>query len=378
MRLLTITHYTALLGANRSLLHLLGSLHGQPDVEVLVFCPGEGAFTQALQKKGIPYEIHPYVNWAHTIRSPKLYLFPWLWWLFRRRHLGNIRERARQFNPDVIHSNSSVVSLGWQLAEALQKPHIWHLREFGWPDYQVVYPLGKALVRQKLAGTDAVVCISEAIRQAWMAALPCPVYIVYNGIGTQAELAKRRALPAAATDGLFNFLIIGQLQASKGQHEAVAAFARMYKQHPQARLIVAGSGQRLYTLRLKWMARRYGISHVVQFTGYVADPAPLYASAQVVLMCSRHEGMGRVTAEAMSYGKPVIGYAGGATPELIRSGENGWLYQNTEELVQYMHRCIQNPADLTRAASGGFETALLFADEVYAGKFREVLKQYAP
>ena len=50
-----------------------------------------------------------------------------------------------------------------------------------------------------------------------------------------------------------------------------------------------------------------------------------YQESDVVVMCSEHEAMGRVTAEAMAFAKPVIGYNSGATPELISQGR-GWLF----------------------------------------------------
>jgi glycosyltransferase involved in cell wall biosynthesis len=46
-------------------------------------------------------------------------------------------------------------------------------------------------------------------------------------------------------------------------------------------------------------------------------------------MCSVAEGFGRVTAEFMSWGKPVIGRNSGATPEIVEDGLNGLLYDGT-------------------------------------------------
>lgn len=44
-------------------------------------------------------------------------------------------------------------------------------------------------------------------------------------------------------------------------------------------------------------------------------------------MCSRNEAFGRVTVEALKLGKPCIGANSGGTPELIRDGWNGLLYE---------------------------------------------------
>ena len=63
----------------------------------------------------------------------------------------------------------------------------------------------------------------------------------------------------------------------------------------------------------------------------MADPYQVYRAADVVLMCSKFEAMGRTTAEAMATCRPVIGNNQGATPELIEHGHTGLLYQGDSE-----------------------------------------------
>lgn len=384
LRLLCITHYAALLGANRSLLHLLEGLRAQYGVELLVFCPAHGPFTEALEQKGIPFKVEPFANWGYTIRSKRLYTFPWVWHRAKQKAVPALEIAARDFNPDYIHSNSSLVALGAYLAKRLNKQHIWHLREFGWEDYGVVYPFGSAHLSQKLADASALVFISEAIRQHWSAKLAqhgCPPpksQVIFNGIGPEKKLAQHWALSQAqAQRETDDFLIIGQLQATKGQHEAIEAFSAIARDYPKARLIVAGAGQKWYTLRLKWLVWRLGLRHRVLFTGYVEQPAPWYANAKAVLMCSRHEGMGRVTAEAMSYGKPVVGFKGGATPELIRHGENGFLYQTKTELTQYMRQLLDDPALCATIGQQAHTYACMtFSDEAYVKNFQSLILNY--
>ena len=53
--------------------------------------------------------------------------------------------------------------------------------------------------------------------------------------------------------------------------------------------------------------------------------APLYARARIVVMPSRYESVGLVTLEAMSHGRPVVGFAAGGTGELVVDGETGLL-----------------------------------------------------
>ena len=62
----------------------------------------------------------------------------------------------------------------------------------------------------------------------------------------------------------------------------------------------------------------------------------------VVAVCSKQEGFGRVTVEAMLSGCVVVGSNGGATCELIDDGVNGFLYEegNIESFVKAMQRIV--------------------------------------
>jgi glycosyltransferase involved in cell wall biosynthesis len=73
---------------------------------------------------------------------------------------------------------------------------------------------------------------------------------------------------------------------------------------------------------------------------FTDDPYSYFASSDVALMCSGCEAFGRVTVEAMKFGKPVIGSRAGGTRELIRDGWNGLLYEpgNPEDLAAKISR----------------------------------------
>lgn len=55
--------------------------------------------------------------------------------------------------------------------------------------------------------------------------------------------------------------------------------------------------------------------------------ARLYADSHLLCMPFAYEGFGIVTLEALHFGLPVLGCADGATPELVRHGENGLLFK---------------------------------------------------
>jgi glycosyltransferase involved in cell wall biosynthesis len=391
MKLLSITHYSAFLGANRSLLHLLEGLRDQKGVEVQVWCPSEGAFTEALRKSGIAYKVLPFANFGYTLRSVSLWLFPFKYWQNNQK-MPFFEAELRSFSPDVIHSNSSLVALGALLAERTGLPHVWHVREFGWSDYQVVFPLGNRFMQAQHAKASAFIAISDSIRQRVLGhtgAKP-PVFTIFNGIGTAENIVnmpKKLAKNFSESEKnntenapeITNFLIIGLLHPSKNQLQALRAFRLAFAQNPNLRLEIVGEGRKIYTLQLRFLVRFWHLQNVVRFSGYLADPNQAYARADAVLMCSPNEGMGRVTAEAMARKKVVVGYNGGATPEIITDGKNGFLYNGTDaDLCEKMLFIPKNQTKMHEISENAHQTALdKFSDEAYtAACFAVFLSSY--
>ncbi len=400
MRVLTITHYADLLGANRSLLHLIEGLRERGAV-VEVWCPREGAFTRVLHERDIAFRILDFANAAYSFRSIGFFSFGYKWWKTKSK-MPTFAAIARQFQPDIIHSNSSVVALGAILSEALQVTHVWHIREYGWLDYQLFYLVGRPFMRQYLQKAAAVIAISNSIAkhikneyQFEKLENNSEISIIYNGIGKKSEVelfSKSSFSTENQTENTIIFLIIGLLHPSKNQLQALRAFHLFYKKQEQSdkknrlKLQIIGNGRRDYKAQLEHYIRKNNLQKNVEMIGFVQQPAPYYQAATAVLMCSPNEAMGRVTAEAMAYKKPVIGYNGGATPELITDGENGWLYDGTDEdLAKKLENFVPNENFFSekmgekigeKMGNNAQKTVLnRFTDEIYTAQVFEVFEK---
>lgn len=218
MKILFVTHYSRLLGANRSLLHLMRGLRDRHGAEATVWCPAEGELTERLRAEGFRYRCAPFANWAYSLRSPGLWTFPLKWQRSRMFVLPELIRAAQSERFDWIYSNSIAVSLGWQLSEALGAPHAWHLRELGSSDW-LIFPFGKIFTK-KIASAQRLIAISGAVRDAHPACRLAPTRVVYNGVGDRSafELRGERA-NAKGGDGLFRFISVGLIHPSKAQHE---------------------------------------------------------------------------------------------------------------------------------------------------------------
>lgn len=108
--------------------------------------------------------------------------------------------------------------------------------------------------------------------------------------------------PAPHGTGTPLILAVGRLTEQKNFELLLTALSRL--QARPWRLRVLGSGADLG--RLQALARDLGLADRTEFLGYVAEPVPHYAEAQVLAISSRWEGLPAVAIEAMACGCAVV------------------------------------------------------------------------
>jgi 1,2-diacylglycerol 3-alpha-glucosyltransferase len=120
-------------------------------------------------------------------------------------------------------------------------------------------------------------------------------------------------------------LYTGRLDKEKRIEVILRAMPRIVER-VDAQLLVAGQGK----LRgdLETLARDLGVKDRVTFLGYLPDEnlPLLYCAADVFVIAGIAELQSIVTMEAMASGLPVIAANVMALPELVRHGENGFLF----------------------------------------------------
>ena len=151
--------------------------------------------------------------------------------------------------------------------------------------------------------------------------------VIYNGV----EMARYDFVPQVAADAPLAFL--GRLEAQKGAHHAIA-IARAAGR----RLIIAGN-QVPSGPAADYFAQQIA-PHLdgsrVSYVGPVDDTrknALLGSAAALLMPIVWEEPFGIVMAEALACGTPVIGFARGSVPEIVRDGVNGYLCRAVDDAV---------------------------------------------
>ena len=99
---------------------------------------------------------------------------------------------------------------------------------------------------------------------------------------------------------------------------------------------------------MKQYISSFHIEHYVQFWGYRDDVTDILKQMDIGVIPSLNEAFGRVTVEYMMESMPVIGANSGGTPELVKDGETGYLYEvgNARCLAEKMETYIVNKKEI--------------------------------
>ncbi len=130
-----------------------------------------------------------------------------------------------------------------------------------------------------------------------------------------------RASPPEVTGGGARWLAVGRVSPNKALESTVAALA-VARAHgdPNATLHIIGKpATDSYVAALHRYVAELGLAGAVRFTGHASDTtvASAYATADVLVVTSEHEGFCVPVVEAMSAGLPVVAFDQGAVPEVL-------------------------------------------------------------
>ncbi len=153
-----------------------------------------------------------------------------------------------------------------------------------------------------------------------------------------AVAPRRRQRPASSDDTRAqgaSWLSIGRVSPNKSLEHAVTALAVTRLDHdPHATLRIVGKpATDTYDRALRRFVAQLGLLDAVVFEGHASDEtvADAYASADLLIVVSEHEGFCVPVVEAMAAGLPVVAYDQGAVPEVL--GDAGVLVATRDPYV---------------------------------------------
>lgn len=338
MKVLYILHSTIMGGATISLINLISGIKKKGCEITIVFPDNNQEFINILASLGITYYRCPITmsiisaSWKNKSLKNKggdlIRLIKSKYFSFNK-----LLEIIKKEKPDIIHTNVGVVQEGFFCARKLGIPHVWHLREYQDRDFNWKFFPSKCIFKRLLKKSN-VISITKDIHKAFNLPEDKRHKVIYNGIlsknNTFLEFPKKKY-----------FVCASRVSREKGHDDVIKAFSVFHKSRTDFKLVILGFGDDIYINELKSLSKKLDCDDSVIFEGFTDDVVSYMKYATALIVGSKNEGFGRMTAEAAFAGCLVIGRNTSGTKEILDE-TGGMKFLEQEDLV----RCMFSAANM--------------------------------
>jgi FkbM family methyltransferase len=313
-----------------------------------VVLPAEGPMYDYYLKLAVGLKIIYSEGWVNGAGLPE----PGL----RKKRTLNARasvelaEVVESFKPYVGCSQTIIMPWLANVTTTFGVPHVWYIHEFGDIDHGFSFDYGyKESLNFIGENSEAVVVNSNAVAKHIAAevgkkkidVLPLDV----------TPLATTKHTPKVFSGSGLKLAVAGRVMPSKGQLDAVKALKLLGDKKIDAELLIMGDvGSDEYMQQIKDYIKTNNITGKVHIIPHQKQPGDYMKQADIYLMCSKNEAFGRVTAEAMLLGIPVVGSRSGGTEDIVSDGVDGLLYKpgDIDDLASCIEQLARNKEKLKR------------------------------
>ena len=271
-----------------------------------------------------------------------------------------MRDLVDEFKPDIIHCHGGRANLmGAMVRRSRRVPVVTTVHS----DYKLDY-LGNPFKQHTFGAANAVALrfldFYQPVADRMARTLiergfdPERIVKIYNGMDFSRPTGDfdraaylRDTFGAEIEEGDVLCGIAARLTAVKDIATTVRAFAEALKEAPRLRLFIAGEGEDEDMLRR--LCSQLGVADRVTFCGWVSPVEPFFRAMDINLLSSVSETFPYSILEGICAGCATICSDVGGMPELIDTGENGYIFPvgDDKQLARYMAR-LANDAGLRR------------------------------
>lgn len=296
-----------------------------------------------------------------------------------QRYAEVLEETLASHSFDLVHAHDWMTfPAGLVAKERTGKPLVCqvHACEFdrnGWR----IDPRIRDIEQWGFAGADRVVCVSGFSRDKLLRHYEVEagkLRVVHHGADQPA--GERRDGPRSDSAAPV-ILFLGRMTSQKGPAIFLEAAARVLREEPEAKFVMAGDGS-LFGEMVE-LAAELGIARSVHFTGFLTggDLERILAAADLFVMPSVSEPFGLATLEALMADVPVIITRQSGVAEVLGSCPR-FDYWDTDGLTREVLRLLRDPVLRSRLAREGRAEARALRWEDSAGSlvtiYRELLE----
>lgn len=291
------------------------------------------ALARHLAKRG--FEVHvvtrshriwPSLDSADGLFVHRVFYVPTL--LLRTTYYISAFFKALQAKPQLVHGvtlfpNGVIASI---IGALIRKPTIAHASG---SDVFRENRLVRMLLWRVIFRFASVIVVKAECMKVPLIRSGCPrhkLVTVTNGVDLERfGLARSYSREPVGVDKTATILYVGRLESVKGISTLLKAYAQIYREFTDSRLLLVGDGND--ARRLREVVADMHLGAAVHFCGWVhqSEVPKYFQAADIFVLPSLFEGCPNVLLEAMAAGLPIVASAVGGVPELVRDGTEGFL-----------------------------------------------------
>jgi glycosyltransferase involved in cell wall biosynthesis len=312
MNILFLDQFSSIGGGQRSLLELLPML-AERGWNGRVAVPSEGAYSRQLRACGFPVDLVPcgaYTTWHKNALDIARYTWE------TPQITRKIFELVAAHKITLLYVNGPrLLPAAALVARRLSIPLLFHSH------HRLLQGAGLRVAGESLrwARAEVVACCTFAAQPLQPYLAEDKIRIVYNGVPEMCSRRARRNGPPRRIG------VIGRIEPEKGQMEFIGAARILAKEFADCEFLVTGAplfSSTGYSERVRVAARDLPF----HFSGWEHDISSVFASLDMLVVPSTPaDSTPRVVVEAFSAGVPVVAFAAGGIPEIIKDGQTGFL-----------------------------------------------------
>lgn len=358
-------------GALLSLVDLIDSVNDA--VNPLVLINTRGVAFDYFQKKGIKCIIPPIQYGYNICENKRSYLYSIKIIYYAIKHMVRdkccaylLKKQLQNYNIDLVHTNTGVVTVGKSIAKILKVKHVWHIREFQDIDFNLKPLTGWNNIINNYKNADFVIAISKAVLNHFKLGAKNQIFI-WDAVRSKRDSCffiqkEKYILFCAAT-----------LCDAKGIKSCISSFAISGLSDKGYILKVVGEYTDEYKKELDELIQEKRLYGKVIFLGFCENVKELFKYATAFIMSSKNEGLGRVTIESMLYGCPVIALKTAGSKEIINDSI-AYMYTTVEECAGLLQN-VANCFDVEKIKYAQKYAIENFSQEVYGEKILTIYNE---
>lgn len=307
------------------------------------------------------------------------------------RAYKDLKKLLDENHYDIIHTHTPMGSVITRLAarnarkkgtKVIYTAHGLHFYK-GAPliNWLLYYPMEKWMSRY----TDCLVLINEedyqnCIRRHFKARRIERI----DGVGVdlnrfeclQPEQKKQFRKELGISENDFILVCVAEFIPRKNHSFILDNMKQIHEKIPNAKLVLLGQGELMPEYKAD--TKRKGMQEYVSFLGYRSDVNKICAISDVLVSASFQEGLPMNMIEAMAVGIPVVCSDIRGQRDLIKDGENGYLFQlgDSERYCNRLVELYNNPELREKIKENNLKDVKKYSLDNAIGAMEKIYRRY--